>query len=229
MSGTQDGQGTVQACLDRNTWEEAGFDLSLNGVQSTILHLDSVEDVHHITLAGIMGQDEASFVTTEASAGRDSSTTLFLAVGTQDRIYCGNVGFGQYIDMYDTGLRHDSGYISLVKTGIFSQTVGNARLASLQIDAGSLKVVNTLLLAGELSVAQDGNLVVGHDEWQGLYDYDVQVNDGGVLRLGSGFGSLTGTPYTEDGVQKTGNMILLNGGGVLGMLDADWSNENEWW
>lgn len=76
MSGTQDGQGTVQACLDRNTWEEAGFDLSLNGVQSTILHLDSVEDVHHITLAGIMGQDEASFVTTEASAGRDSSTTL---------------------------------------------------------------------------------------------------------------------------------------------------------
>ena len=38
-------------------------------------------------------------------------------------------------------------------------------------DAGSLKVVNTLLLAGELSVAQDGNLVVGHDEWQGLYDY----------------------------------------------------------
>ena len=227
MSGTQDGQGTVQACLDRNTWEEAGFDLSLNGVQSTILHLDSVEDVHHITLAGIMGQDEASFVTTEASAGRDSSTTLFLAVGTQDRIYCGNVGFGQYIDMYDTGLRHDSGYISLVKTGIFSQTVGNARLASLQIDAGSLKVVNTLLLAGELSVAQDGNLVVGHDEWQGLYDYDVQVNDGGVLRLGSGFGSLTGTPYTEDGVQKTGNTILLNGGGVLGMLDADWSNENE--
>ena len=53
--------------------------------------------------------------------------------------------------MYDTGLRHDSGYISLVKTGIFSQTVGNARLASLQIDAGSLKVVNTLLLAGELA------------------------------------------------------------------------------
>ena len=88
-------------------------------------------------------------------------------------------------------------------------------------------MVNTLLLAGELSVAQDGNLVVGHDEWQGLYDYDVQVNDGGVLRLGSGFGSLTGTPYTEDGVQKTGNTILLNGGGVLGMLDADWSNENE--
>lgn len=42
-----------------------------------------------------------------------------------------------------------------------------------------------------------------------------------------GFGSLTGTPYTEDGVQKTGNTILLNGGGVLGMLDADWSNENE--
>lgn len=227
MGGTENGQGMIQVCLDRNTWEEALFDLSLNGVQNTVLHLYSVEDAHHLTLAGIMGQDEASFVTTEASTGRDSSTTLFLALETQERVYHGNVGFGQYIDMHDTGKRHDSGYVSLVKTGIFSQTVGNARLAALEIEDGTLKVENTLFLTGNMNVGQDGNLVVGSDEWQALYDYDVQVNDGGVLRLGSGFGSLSGTPYTEDGVQKTGNTILLNGGGVLGMLDADWSNDHE--
>ncbi|MFR2287924.1 MAG: hypothetical protein ACLS9G_11040, partial [Akkermansia sp.] len=60
-----------------------------------------------------------------------------------------------------------------------------------------------------------------------MYDYDLQVNDGGVLRLGSGFGSLSGTAYTENGVARVGNMILLNGGGTLGMLDADWSTTYE--
>lgn len=227
MSGVENGQGTVQVCLDRNTWKNALFDLSLNGVENTVLHLDSVEDVHSMTLAGLMGNDEASHVTTEASAGRNSSTSLLLAVETENRVYHGNVGFGQYIDMYDTGRKHDSGYISLVKTGVFSQTVGNARVAFLTIDAGFLKVEDTLFLVGALDVGQDGNLVVGRDGWQGLYDDDVQVNDGGTLRLGSGFGSLYGTPYTEDGVQKTGNTILLNGGGVLGMLDADWGNDYE--
>lgn len=227
MGGTENGQGTVQVCLDRDTWTKALFDLSLNGVRNTVLHLDSVEKVHKLTLAGIMGNDEASCVTTEASAGRDSATALLLAVDTSDRVYHGNLGFGQYIDMYDTGKKYDSGYIGLVKTGVFSQTAGNARLAFLTIDAGSLKVENSLFLVGELNMGQDGNLVVGRDEWQALYDYDVQVNDGGVLRLGSGFGTLSGTPYTEDGVQKTGNTILLNGGGVLGMLDADWDNDYE--
>lgn len=227
MGGTENGQGTVQVCLDRDTWTKALFDLSLNGVRNTVLHLDSVEKVHKLTLAGIMGNDEASCVTTEASAGRDSATALLLAVDTSDRVYHGNLGFGQYIDMYDTGKKYDSGYIGLVKTGVFSQTAGNARLAFLTIDAGSLKVENSLFLVGELNMGQDGNLVVGRDEWQALYDYDVQVNDGGVLRLGSGFGTLSGTPYTEDGVQKTGNTILLNGGGVLGMLDADWVNDYE--
>ena len=227
VGGVENGQGTVQVCLDRNTWTGALFDLSLNGVRNTVLHLDSVEEVHHLTLAGITGNDEASCVTTEASARRDSSTTLLLAVETEDRVYHGNLGFGQYIDMYDTGRKYDSGYISLVKTGVFSQTAGNARVAFLTVDAGSLKVEHNLFLVRGLDVGQDGNLVVGRDEWQGLYDYDVQVNDGGALRLGSGFGTLFGTSYTEDGVQKTGNTILLNGGGVLGMLDADWDNDYE--
>ena len=83
-------------------------------------------------------------------------------------------------------------------------------------------------LKGQANVTKDGKTIRIYCNIGSPEDvHAVQVNDGGVLRLGSGFGSLTGTPYTEDGVQKTGNMILLNGGGVLGMLDADWSNENE--
>lgn len=227
MSSVESGKGTVQAWLDRNMWTDTLFDLSLNGAQTTVLHLESVETTHTVTLEGLVGQDEASFVTTEAGAGRDSSSTLFLAVDAEDCIYHGNVGYGWYIDMNDTNRKNDSGYISMVKTGVFSQTVGSARLAALDLKEGTVKVEKALFQAGELNVGQDGNLVVGKDAWQSLYDYDVQVNEGGILRLGVGFGTLSGTPYTENGVQKLGNTILLNGGGLLGMLDADWSNEYE--
>ena len=227
MSSVESGKGIVQVCLDRDVWRAALFDLSLNGARTTVLHLDSTEEEHKVTLEGLVGQDESSFVTTESSAGRDSSTVLNLAADTEDRVYHGNVGFGQYIDMNDTGRKDASGYISLLKTGVFSQTLGSARLAELDIREGAVKVEKALFQAGALKVEQDGNLVVGRDEWQSLYDYDVQVNGGGILRLGMGFGSLSGTPYTESGVQKLGNTILLNGGGLLGMLDADWSNDYE--
>lgn len=67
------------------------------------------------------------------------------------------MGFGRYVDMYDNGLMNDSGYISLIKTGTFSQTVGNARLAGLDIQEGIIKVAKTLFLEGKLNVSENGN------------------------------------------------------------------------
>ena len=227
MGAAAGASGVVQASLAQNKWNHASFDLSLNGAKTTVLHLYPMNEGHEWSLAGVAGMDEESAITAEKSAGRDSSVTLHLSTQRQDRVYNGDMGFGRYVDMYDNGLMNDSGYISLIKTGTFSQTVGNARLAGLDIQEGIIRVAKTLFLTGELNVSENGNLVVGGGSSKNVYDYDLQVNDGGVLRLGSGFGSLSGTAYTENGVARVGNMILLNGGGTLGMLDADWSTTYE--
>ena len=227
MGAAAGASGVVQASLAQNKWNHASFDLSLNGAKTTVLHLYPMDEGHEWSLAGVAGMDEESAITAEKSAGKDSSVTLHLSTQRQDRVYNGDMGFGRYVDMYDNGLMNDSGYISLIKTGTFSQTVGNARLAGLDIQEGIIKVAKTLFLEGKLNVSENGNLVVGGGSSKNVYDYDLQVNDGGVLRLGSGFGSLSGTAYTENGVAKVGNMILLNGGGILGMLDADWNTTYE--
>lgn len=139
-------------------WEETTIDLSLNGSAHTVLALetrfkkDNVTENPGLTKTLVLGtlMDDGNSggnacVINDASSkrmdlyykdkGKEAYLVELTLKPTTDASFSGNVGFG--IGQNAAGYALPSrGYISLVKAGSATQTIGNARLLDLNVGIG---------------------------------------------------------------------------------------------
>ena len=185
-------------------WDNTTIDLSLNGGNKNVLAIETRflhnadgtvtenDGTRKIKLKlGTLKDDGMSgynaCVINDASSERigKGNKESYLAILTLDPAadanFSGNVGFGigQNAEGADMPSR---GYISLIKTGAATQSIGNARLLDLTVQDSGLMHVNTALSARSIATTNIGaqHIHVGAVE-DAAMSHTLTVGKGGVL------------------------------------------------
>lgn len=220
MEETSTGTGVQLNVNDGTDWSHLGIDLSLNNSASTALCLANGSITLPVLSGSADGGSGVSHVVT--TIGGTNNLTIS---ATRTAAYFGNLGFGFYQEE-DGTLEYNTGVVNLTKTGAGNQTVGNAELGSLHLEAGKFYVTN-VLQADSIS-NEDATSKIRVGSVDGTLDaapHTIVVDEGGILALGSGnlttdvlSGVSTGAA-AEDGKQVH---VMLGDGATLAAHD-DWT------
>ena len=215
----EDGAGVQLNVANGTKWSHLGLDLSLNNSSSTALYLENGS----ITLPVIAGEADGGTGVSHVVTTTGGTNNLTINA-TKTAAYFGNLGFGFYQEK-DGTLEYNTGTLNVTKDGAGYQTVGNAELGTLHLNAGKFYVSN-ILQANSIS-NKDATSKIRVGTVDGTADaapHTIVVDMGGILALGGSEDVLedvkNGVAAEESNKQEA--YLLLTDGATLTAHD-DWA------
>lgn len=175
------GVGVQLNVANDTNWSHLGLDLSLNNSVSTALYLENGS----ITLPVIAGEADGGTGVSHVVTTTGGTNNLTINA-TKTAAYFGNLGFGFYQEE-DGTLEYNTGTLNVTKDGAGYQTVGNAELGTLHLNAGKFYVSN-ILQANSIS-NKDATSKIRVGTIDGTADaapHTIVVDKGGILAMSGG-------------------------------------------
>lgn len=223
------GVGVQLNVANATNWSHLGLDLSLNNSVSTALYLENGSNLENgsITLPVIAGEADGGTGVSHVVTTTGGTNNLTINA-TKTAAYFGNLGFGFYQEE-DGTLEYNTGTLNVTKNGAGYQTVGNAELGTLHLNAGKFYVSNILQADSISNKDATSKIRVGTiDGTADAAPHTIVVDKGGILAMSGGDLSKEVLNVTTGAAAEDNRQVymLLTDGATLAAND-DWATSKK--